>query len=97
MSPATRIGPRLPGASQRAGTRDPSNTIKATHRSLGVKIKSHTYRKTLATLMDDAGLPIRKANDQLGHSRTSQTQDAYFGRKRLATGAASVLEGIFEG
>ena len=46
--------------------------------------------------MDDAGLPTRKASDQLGHSRTSQTQDAYFGRKRLATRAASVLEGIFE-
>jgi integrase len=76
--------------------RDPSNTIKAIHRALGQKIKTHTYRKTLATLMDDAGLPTRKASDQLGHSRTSQTQDAYFGRKRLATGAASVLEGLFD-
>ena len=77
--------------------RDPSNTIKAIHRALGQKIKTHTYRKTLATLMDDAGLPTRKASDQLGHSRTSQTQDAYFGRKRLATGAASVLDGVIGG
>ena len=76
--------------------RDPSNTIKAIHRALGQKVKTHTCRKTVATLMDDAGLPTRKASDQLGHSRTSQTQDAYFGRKRLATGAAAVLEGLFD-
>ncbi len=46
--------------------------------------------------MDDAGLPTRKASDQLGHSRTSQSQDAYFGRKRLATGVATVLDGLFD-
>jgi len=83
-------------APRSGSVRDPSNTIKAIHRAVGYKIKSHSYRKTPATLMDDAGLPARKASDQLGHSRTSQTQDAYFGRKRLATGAASVLEGIFQ-
>ena len=83
-------------APRSGSVRDPSNTIRAIHRAVGYKIKSHSYRKTLATLMDDAGLPTRKASDQLGHSRTSQTQDAYFGRKRLATGAASVLEGIWD-
>ena len=82
-------------APRSGAVRDPSNTIKALHRVMGTRIKTHTYRKTLATLMDDAGLPTRKASDQLGHSRTSQTQDAYFGRKRLATGAARLLDDLF--
>lgn len=83
-------------APKSGSVRDPSNTIKALHRVTGTKIKTHTYRKTLATLMDDAGLPTRKASDQLGHSRTSQTQDAYFGRKRIATGAARLLDELFD-
>jgi integrase len=30
-------------------------------------------RKTVATLMDDAGLPARALADQLGHSKPSMT------------------------
>jgi integrase len=55
-------------------------------------VTSDAFRKTVATLMDEAGLSARSAADQLGHAKPSVTQDVYYGRKRRATGAAQVLE-----
>ena len=55
-------------------------------------VTSHVFRKTVATLMDQAGLSSRAAADQLGHANTSMTTDVYFGRKVPTTGAATVLE-----
>jgi integrase len=55
-------------------------------------VTSHVYRKTVATLMDAAGLSARQAAGQLGHAKVSVTQDNYFGRKVAQTGAAGVLE-----
>jgi integrase len=40
----------------------------------------HTFRKTVATLLDDAGLTARQVADILGHANPSMTQDVYFGR-----------------
>ena len=53
---------------------------------------SHTFRRTVATLMDQSGLSARAAADQLGHSHPSLTQDVYYGRRIASTGAADVLE-----
>jgi len=76
--------------------RDPSNTrrgLREAFAEMGLPgLTSHAFRKTVATLMDDAGLSARAAADQLGHSKTSMTQDRYMGRKVRATGAAAVLE-----
>lgn len=78
------------------GLRDPSNTQsdlrKVFDRAGYDWVTSHVYRKTVATLMDDAGLTARQAADQLGHAKVSMTQDNYFGRKVVRTGAAGVLE-----
>lgn len=41
---------------------------------------SHTFRKTVATRMDEAGFTAREIADQLGHSKISMTQDRYLGR-----------------
>ena len=60
-------------------------------------VTSHIYRKTVATLMDDAGLTARQAADQLGHAKVSMTQDNYFGRKVARTGAAGLLEVFGDG
>jgi hypothetical protein len=49
------------------------------------------YRKTVATLMDAAGLSARQAADQLGHAKVSMTQDNYFARKVARAGAVEVL------
>ena len=76
--------------------RDPANTRRdlreAFIRTGYQGITSHTFRKTTASLMDAAGLSARAAADQLGHSKVSQTQDTYYGRKVRKTGAADVLE-----
>lgn len=76
--------------------RDPSNTrrgIREAFKEMGMPgLTSHTFRRTVASLMDDAGLSARHAADQLGHSKPSLTQDVYYGRKVRATGAADVLE-----
>jgi integrase len=78
--------------------RDPKNTnrdLRAAYDNAGLTtIVSHTFRKSVATLMDEAGLTSRKAADQLGHSQVSMTQNNYFGRDTLDTGAAAVLEAI---
>lgn len=56
-------------------------------------VTSHVLgRKTVLTLMDEAGLPARNAADQAGHAKVSMTQDNYFARKTLDTGAADVLD-----
>ncbi|WP_170231522.1 tyrosine-type recombinase/integrase [Pseudonocardia kunmingensis] len=66
------------------GLRDPSNTqadLRVVFADAGYPwVTSHVYRKTVATLMDAAGLSARQAADQLGHAKVSMTQDNYFGR-----------------
>ncbi|GGS21285.1 phage integrase [Actinokineospora fastidiosa] len=80
------------------GLRDPSNSnhdLRVVFDHAGYKwVTSHVYRKTVATLMDESGLPVRVIADQLGHAKVSMTQDVYLGRKTRKTGAASVLEAI---
>lgn len=80
------------------GWRDPSNTqadLRDAFDRAGFDwVTTHTFRKTVATLMDHAGLSSRAAADQLGHANTSMTTDVYFGRKIAATGAAAVLEAL---
>jgi integrase len=67
------------------GLRDPSNTqadLRVVFADAGYPwVTSHVYRKTVATLMDAAGLSARQAADQLGHAKVSMTQDNYFGRR----------------
>ncbi len=88
-------GPVFPAPRSRK-LRDPNNTRRDLREALLVMdmpgITSHAFRKTVATLMDEAGLSARSAADQLGHAKPSVTQDIYFGRNRRATGAAQVLE-----
>lgn len=56
-------------------------------------VRSHTARRTVATILDLQGLSARAIADQLGHARPSMTQDVYMGR-RVASKAASHLEGL---
>lgn len=86
----------LPSPSGRL--RDPSNTQhhlrQALTRAGYPDVTSHAFRRTVATLMDLAGLSARAAADQLGHAKVSMTSDVYFGRRIAATGAAAVLSAI---
>ncbi len=40
----------------------------------------HTFRRTVATLLDQANLPIARIADQLGHADVSMTARVYLGR-----------------
>ncbi|MHA7284840.1 site-specific integrase [Arthrobacter sp. MDT3-44] len=55
-------------------------------------VTSHTFRKTLATLLDSQGLSARVGADQLGHSQVSMTQNVYMGRKTTHSEVADVLD-----
>lgn len=55
-------------------------------------VTSHTFRKTVATRLDEAGCTPREVADQLGHSRPSMTQDFYFGRHVVNARAAKILD-----
>lgn len=76
--------------------RDPSNTqadLRDVFQRIGYPwVTSHVFRKTAATLLDEAGVSARKIADQLGHSQVSVTQDFYMGRKIASEDAARVLE-----
>ncbi|MFR9730392.1 tyrosine-type recombinase/integrase [Saccharopolyspora sp. MS10] len=55
------------------GLRDPSNTLRDLRDARGSEgfawVTSHVFRKTAATILDEAGLTPRLVADQLGHSR----------------------------
>jgi hypothetical protein len=80
------------------GLRDPSNSnadLREAFDAAGYEwVTSHVYRKTVATLMDAAGLSAGAAADQLGHAKVSMTQGNYMGRRIASMGAGRVLEAI---
>ncbi|WP_258175390.1 tyrosine-type recombinase/integrase [Actinopolyspora mortivallis] len=82
------------------GLRDPSNTRRDLRKARGTEeftwVTSHVFRKTAATILDEAGLSARVVADQLGHSRPSLTQDVYLGRKAVTEDAATALETVFD-
>lgn len=45
-------------------------------------VTSHTFRRSVATWLDEAGVSARVIADQLGHKQISMTQDKYLGRGR---------------
>ena len=65
------------------------------NRSVELRI-SHVFRKTAATILDEAGLSARMVADQLGHARPSLTQDVYLGRKAVGRDAADALESALD-
>ena len=80
-----------------AGTlRDPNNFGKEwrnVREQLGVpEVTTHSFRKTVATLIDDDGLSARIGADHLGHSKVSMTQDRYMTRGRIHTQVADLLD-----
>lgn len=88
-------GPLFP-APRSGGWRDPSNT-SADLRAAAARadfgwVTSHVFRKTCATVLDEAGLSAREIADQLGHSKVSMTQDHYLGRQAVTARAAEALE-----
>ena len=83
-------------ASSSGTLRDPENfntSWRAVRDELGMPdVTSHSFRKTVATLIDDAGLSARIGADHLGHAKLSMTQDRYMSRGRLHTQVADLLD-----
>jgi integrase len=85
-----------------AGTwRDPNNFGREWRRvrdELGVPdVTTHSFRKTLATLIDERGLSARVGADHLGHSKVSMTQDVYMARGKVHTQVADLLDDAISG
>ena len=55
-------------------------------------VSSHSFRKTIATLIDEEGLSARIGADQLGHSNVSMTQNNYMWRGQTHTEVADLLD-----
>ncbi|HET7531625.1 MAG TPA: site-specific integrase, partial [Nocardioidaceae bacterium] len=83
------------------GFRDPANVRRELREARGTEtlawITSHTFRKTAATILDEAALSARLVADQLGHSRPSMTQDVYLARRAVDSQAALALEAALRG
>lgn len=56
----------------------------------------HTFRKTVATLLDDAGLTARQIADILGHAHPSMTQNTYMGRHQVSRTGADALDKVIQ-
>ncbi len=78
------------------GFRDPANVRRDLREARGDEalawVTSHSFRKTAATILDEAALSARLVADQLGHSRPSMTQDVYMGRRAVDSQAALALD-----
>lgn len=93
---ATTASPVFPDSL--GGPRDPSNTARALREARGSDgfawVTSHVFRKTAATILDEAGLSARTIADQLGHAKPSMTQDRYLGRHSVSPATAEAMEGL---
>ncbi len=82
--------------SSTAGTlRDPNNfeLWRPVRDELGVSdTRTHSFRKTVATLIDDEGLSARIGAGHLGHQHVSMTQDRYMTRGRQHSEVAALLD-----
>ncbi|GAB3460653.1 tyrosine-type recombinase/integrase [Actinophytocola sediminis] len=54
----------------------------------------HTFRKTVGTLLDEAGLSARQIADVLGHSHPSMTLNNYMGRGQASRASAEALDSV---
>jgi len=76
-----------------AGPSNTSRDFREARDAAGLSwVTSHVFRKTCATILDEAGLTTRAVADQLGHAKPSMTQDVYMGRKIANPHAAAALE-----
>ena len=75
--------------------RDPSNTSHHLRDVLNETghpwASAHTFRKTVATLLDEAGVSARESANQFGHAKASMTMDVYMNRRTINERAAEVL------
>lgn len=78
--------------------RDPRNTSRdwanARDRLGFGYVTTHSFRKTVATALDKAGLSARDIAEYLGHENPSITQDVYMNKNTGGAKAASALDAL---
>lgn len=76
--------------------RDPRNTMRdwrdARIRLGFANVSTHSFRKTVATALDQAGLSAREVAEYLGHENPSITQDVYMAKNTGGIRAAAALD-----
>lgn len=82
-----------------AGTwRDPDNFNKdwrEARTDLGFPdITGHSFRKAMATLIDEGGMSARVGADHLGHANVSMTQNTYMARGRIHPEVADAIQNV---
>lgn len=84
-----------PGTSDRTKPRDQRNLMRAIRKILDAAghpwATPHTFRRTVASLIDEAGESVALAADVLGHKDASMTARVYLGRRGDTSRAAAVL------
>jgi integrase len=55
-------------------------------------VTTKTWRRTVATWLDEKGFTSRQIADQIGHEHPSLVQDVYMGRRVVSAAAAEALE-----
>src|SRR6476661_5112724 len=58
---------------------------------------THSFRKSVATMIDDRGLSARIGADQPGHARPSMPQDRYMARVKVHKQVAEALDAAISG
>ena len=82
--------PRLSDRERPWNASNCSHSVTAVLAAAGVPwARSHTFRKTVASRLSDAGVPLREVADQLGHRDAGFTASTYLGRS--FTGEKSAL------
>lgn len=81
--------------------RDPSNTqreIRDRREALGYpELSTHSFRKTVATMLDNAGLSARDIAEYLGHANPSITQDTYMAKTTGSKKASETMQRSLDG
>ncbi len=81
-------------ATKAGASRDRNNVSKAMRRVLEASdvqwAGTHTFRRTVASWLDEAGAPLAEIANQLGHADINVTAK-YLGRKTAPTRAADIM------
>ena len=79
----------------RGNIRDPRNTSRdwrmARDRMGYPAVTTHSFRKTVATALDQSGLSAREIAEYLGHANPSLTQDVYLAKNTAGIRAAETM------
>ena len=85
----------------RGGFCDPANDRRELREARGAGdlswITFHAFRKTAATIRDEAALSARLIEDQLGHARPAMPQDVYLARRAAGDDVAVALDRALRG